>query len=225
MNHSDSGHAKSTTAAQRPSAAHSPVARGGAARVSAGHAGAAQAVAARPAVVRARPAKAAAVRPRPVRTHAAPARSYLIYDSVTPGSIPANQRVVATYANGAYAVSARAVARRGSVLWIDTNGSDPAASALDVEPGDATPAGAARWAKQRLTAYPRSLAIIYTFRNDWQQVKDSVAGLPAWMRSRVRYWIADPTGVQHVVAGASATQWYWGNSYDITTANPGFQIP
>jgi hypothetical protein len=131
--------------------------------------------------------------------------------------------VVATYANGAYAASTRAFGRRRSVLWIDTNGSDPAASALDVEPGDAKPAGAARWVRQRLKAYPRSLAIIYTFRNEWQQVKDSVAGLSAWMRSRVRFWIADPTGVPHVVTGSSATQWYWGNRYDITTANPDFQ--
>jgi hypothetical protein len=183
------------------------------------------ATAVQPAGVQARPAKAAAMRPRSLRTHVAPARPYLIYDSVRPRSIPAGQHVIAAYANGAYAVSARAVARRGPVLWIDTNGSEPAASALDVEPGDATPAGAARWARQRLKAYPRSLAIIYTFRNDWQQVKDSVADLPAWMRSRVRYWIADPTGVQHVVAGSSATQWYWGNRYDITTATPDFQIP
>jgi len=51
---------------------------------------------------------------------------------------------------------------------------------------------------------------------------DSVT--PRW-RSRVRYWIADPTGVPHVVAGSGATQWYWGNSYDITTANPDFQTP
>ena len=169
--------------------------------------------------------QAVAARPRPVQTHAAPARTYLIYDSVAPSSIPTGQRVVATYANGAYAASARAVGRFGSVLWIDTNGSDPAASALDVEPGDATPAGAAKWVRQRLKAYPRSLAIIYTFRTDWQQVKNSVAGLPAWMRSRIRYWIADPTGVPHVVTGSSATQWYWGNSYDITTANPDFLAP
>ena len=31
--------------------------------------------------------------------------------------------------------------------------------------------------------------------SEWQQVKGAVAGLPAWMRSRVRYWIADqPAG-------------------------------
>ncbi len=108
------------------------------------------------------------------------------------------------------------------MLWIDTNGSDPAANVLDVEPGDATPAGAAQWVKHRLSSQPHSVAIVYTMRSDWQQVKDNVAALPGWMQSKVRYWIADPTGVPHVVAGSSATQWYWGNSYDITTANPDF---
>jgi hypothetical protein len=43
------------------------------------------------------------------------------------------------------------------------------------------------------------------------------------MQSKVRYWIADPTGVAHVVHGSNATQWYWGQNYDITTANPGFE--
>ena len=66
-----------------------------------------------------------------------------IYDSVTPGSIPASQPA-AVYADGAYAASAAQVSGHHSVLWIDTNGSDPAPNVLDVEPGDATPAGAAR---------------------------------------------------------------------------------
>ena len=109
------------------------------------------------------------------------------------------------------------------MLWIDTNGSDPAANVLDVEPGDATPAGAAQWVQQRLSAQPHAVAIVYTMMSDWQQVKDNVAALPASMQSNVRYWIADPTGVPHMVPGASATQWYWGNSYDITTANPNFE--
>jgi hypothetical protein len=155
------------------------------------------------------------------KAHAAPAQPYTIYDSVKPGAIP-NGKAAAVYVNGAYAASAAQVAGYGSVLWIDTNGSDPAANVLDVEPGDATPAGAAQWAKQRLSSRPHSVAIIYTMMNDWQQVKDNVAALPGWMQSKVRYWIADPTGVPHVVAGANATQWYWGNSYDVTTANPDF---
>ena len=155
------------------------------------------------------------------KAHAAPAQPYTIYDSVKPDAIP-NGKSAAVYVNGAYAASAAQVAGYGSVLWIDTNGSDPAANVLDVEPGDATPAGAAQWAKQRLSSRPHSVAIIYTMKNDWQQVKDNVAGLPGWMQSRVRYWIADPTGVPHVVPGANATQWYWGDSYDVTTANPDF---
>ncbi len=163
-------------------------------------------------------AKRPAAKPK---AHAAPAKPYLIYDSVTPGTIPSG-RAAAVYINGAYAVSSAQVAGHRSVLWIDTNGSNPAANVLDVEPGDATPDGTAQWVRQRLSSQPHSVAIVYTMRSDWQQVKHNVAALPGWMRSKVRYWIADPTGVPHVVAGASATQWYWGSSYDITTANPDF---
>lgn len=165
----------------------------------------------------AKPAAKLAVQPAPAN----PRPPYLIYDSVTPTSIPAHQQV-ATYANGAYAASASSVAGRGHVLWIDTNGSDPKANVLDVEPGDATPAGAAVWVHARLGADRSATAIVYTMLSDWQQVKANVSGLPNWMQSHVRYWIADPTGVPHVVPGSNATQWYWGNNYDITTANPSF---
>jgi len=154
---------------------------------------------------------------------AQPARPYLIYDSVTPSAIPAHHEV-ATYATGGYAVPASQVAGR-RVLWIDTNGSDPAAAALDVEPGDATPSLAASWAWQKLHAQPTSEAIIYTMRSEWPAAQAAVAHLPAQMRSHVRWWIADPTGYPHVVPGSDATQWYWGSSYDITTATPGLQQP
>jgi hypothetical protein len=206
------------TSARRMQAAHASAARSAAAQANAAHSNTAQAHAGQ-----ARQAKDKAAQPQQVKAKAATAAPYLIYDSISPTAIPAKQRV-ATYVNGAYAASSAAVAGRGSVLWIDTNGSDPAASALDVEPGDATPAGAAQWVDQKLTANSHGLAIVYTMQSEWQQVKDSIVGLPAWMQSRVRYWIADPTGVPHMVPGSSATQWYWGNSYDITTANPDFQI-
>ncbi len=137
--------------------------------------------------------KAKAVAKAKARAKAA-AKPYTIYDSVTPSSIPSG-KAAAVYANGAYAASSAQTAGHGSVLWIDTNGSDPAANVLDVEPGDATPAGAAQWVKQRLTHQPKSVAIVYTMRSDWQQVKDNVAALPGWMQSKVRYWIADPTGI------------------------------
>jgi hypothetical protein len=151
---------------------------------------------------------------------AAPAKPYLIYDSTTPEAIPAHHEV-ATYADGNFAVPGSQVAGR-NVMWIDTNGSDTHANALDIEPGDATPSQAATWVSQKLTADPHTTAVLYTMKSDWPAVQASVATLPAWMQHQVRWWIADPTGVPHVVPGSNATQWYWGQSYDISTATPGF---
>jgi hypothetical protein len=59
-------------------------------------------------------------------------------------------------------------------------------------------------------------------RSDWGAAQAAIGQLPQWMQSHVRWWIADPTGVPHQVPGASATQWSWGQSYDISTASPGF---
>jgi hypothetical protein len=146
-------------------------------------------------------------------------RPYSIYDSVTPWAIPAHQKV-ATYADGDYAVSPGEVAGRGQVAWIDVSGSDINASALDVEPGNATPAIAANWALDKLRAQPGGVAWIYTMESEWPAVKAAVATtLPSGMRSHVRWWIADPTGVPHLVPGSSATQWYWGPHYDISEAD------
>ena len=162
---------------------------------------------------------AVAARPR----HAQPARHvgpYIFYDSVTPAAIPPHH-LIATYATGPYAVPAAQVAGR-RVLWIDTIGSDPRASALDIEPTDATPVVAANWARAKLTADPHSLALLYTNISEWPAVQAAVATLPAQMRSHIRWWIADPTGYAHIVPGADATQWYWGSSYDISSATPRF---
>jgi hypothetical protein len=150
-----------------------------------------------------------------------PAAPYLIYDSVIPSAIPSH-RMVATYATGPYAVSPGQVSGRGPVMWIDVRGTDYRASALDVEPGDATPYVAAIWAWHRLSTYPNAIAHIYTMRSEWPSVQAACATLPASMRSRIRWWIADPTGVPHIVPGSDATQWFWGANYDISTATPRF---
>ncbi len=144
-----------------------------------------------------------------------------IYDSTTPTAIPSGQQV-ATYSDGPFQATSASVADRGNVLWIDTNATDTHADALDVEPGDATPAQAATWVSAKLSADPTSTAIVYTFQSDWSQVQGNINALPSWMHSHVKYWIADPTGTPHMVPGASATQWYWGSSYDISMAQPGF---
>ena len=152
---------------------------------------------------------------------AQPAKPYLIYDSVTPSAIPAHHQI-ATYATGGYAVPASQVAGRGPILWIDTRGTDPAAAALDVEPGCATPSVAANWVWHKLHHATHQIAILYTMRSEWPALQAAVNTLPHHMRTHIRWWIADPTGYNHIVPGASATQWYWGTGYDITTANPGF---
>jgi hypothetical protein len=167
------------------------------------------------------PARHDAAKPKPRHAKPKHAKPYHIWDSVTPGSLPGGH-AAAVYANGAYAAAPHQVAGHESVLWIDTNGSNPGANVLDVEPGDATPAGAAAWAQQRLVKHPNSVAIIYTMRSSWQAVKDHVAHLPKAQQHKVRYWIADPTGVDHMVPGSDATQWYWGQHVDISTANPSF---
>ena len=42
------------------------------------------------------------------------------------------------------------------------------------------------------------------------------------VETNVKYWIADPTGTPHILPGASATQWFWGPSYDISSAHQDF---
>jgi len=171
------------------------------------------------------PATAAPAAPRgPRRRHAAapaPAQPFLVYDSVTPQTIPGNP-VVATYADGPNPDTPAMVAGRTNVIWISITGYDYNASALDIEPGCASPSQAANWVSQRLRIHPHGVAILYTMISDWSAVQANVASLPSWMQSHIRWWIADPTGTPHIVPGSQATQWYWGPNYDISTALPGF---
>jgi hypothetical protein len=151
----------------------------------------------------------------------APAQPSTIYDSVTPSSIPSGAKA-AVYSDGTYATSPAQVAGHPNTLWIDTNGSNPKANVLDVEPGDATPQQAATWVQQKLTGTPAQTAIVYTYRAEWQATQQAISSLPHQMQSHVKWWIADPTGVPHIVPGSDATQWYWGQNYDQSLANPGF---
>jgi hypothetical protein len=169
------------------------------------------------------PATPAHVAPRRHRhaVAATPAQPFLVYDSVSPETIPGNP-VIATYADGPNPDSPSEVAGRGTVIWISITGYDFNASALDIEPGCASPSQAASWVSQRLTIHPHGVAILYTMISDWSAVQANVASLPSWMKSRIRWWIADPTGSPHIVPGSQATQWYWGPNYDISTALPGF---
>jgi hypothetical protein len=171
-------------------------------------------------------AKQAPGKPQVTKDHtshqSAPAKDYLMYDSVLPSALPANQ-VGATYISGPYAASPSQVAgHKAAVLWIDPTGYNYNASILDIEPTDATPALAALWVQHRLQAHPHALARLYTSQGEWPAVQAAVAHLPASMRSQIRWWIADPTGTAHLVPGSDATQWYWGSTYDLSTVTPRF---
>jgi hypothetical protein len=220
--HAAASHAPSGHAAARHAAKHAPAGHAKAAHVTVRHAKAAH--------VAVRHAKAAHVTVRHARTNhtgrvshaaAAPAKPTTIYDSVIPSAIPSSQKSVASYATGPFAAQASQVAGK-KVVWIDTRGYDYKASALDVEPGDATPSVAASWAWHRLKAHPDAIARLYTMQSEWPALKSAVSKFPAQMQHRIHWWIADPTGTPHMVPGADATQWYWGSHYDITTAAPGF---
>jgi hypothetical protein len=146
--------------------------------------------------------------------------TWSMYDSTTPSQIPSGMPV-ATYATGPYAVQGSKVP--ANTVWIDTTGTDPHATALDVEPGDNTPASAAVWAKEKLSMSGHGLAVIYTTKSEWGPTEQSVGStLTRGQLSRVRWWIADPTGVPHLLPGSSATQWQWGSGYDISMVRAGF---
>ena len=70
---------------------------------------------------------------------------------------------------------------------------------------------------------PDTLLRLYSNLSAWPAVKHAVAGLPAGVRltaggaPRVRYWIANPTGAEHIVPGSAATQWKWGKRWDTSS--------
>jgi hypothetical protein len=204
---------KARQAGARPSASLDRDRAGADAKRQPGHAG--RTKTAPPASRASKPSK-----PSP-RSTAEPAGPYQFYDSTDPQTVPAGAEV-AVYADGPHPTPASAVAGRKDVLWIDIDGSDPQAQVLDVEPGCATPSQVPQWVQSRLTQVPGSVAIVYTMISEWSAVQSAVASLPEQDRSRIRWWIADPTGSPHVVPGSDATQWYWGSTYDISTALPDF---
>jgi hypothetical protein len=167
-----------------------------------------------------KPAPSASAKPSPSAS-AAPAKPYEFYDSIDPETVPAGAEVAA-YATGAHPTPTSLVAGRKKVLWIDTEGTDPKAQVIDVEPGCASPSQVPQWVQGHLTDDPGSVAIVYTTISQWSEVQQDVSSLPASMQSKIRWWIADPTGYPHIVPGSQATQWYWGSNYDESEALPSF---
>jgi hypothetical protein len=141
-----------------------------------------------------------------------------MYDSTQPNLIPTSAEYIAIYGNGKYAASRDAVQDRfpkARVFSIDVLGTAPQDCGIaDVENFDMTPADVPGWVSRRLEMRPGTLCRIYCNKSTWPAVLDEVAKLTEAQRDRVRYWIADPTGTAHMVTGADACQWYWGDNWD-----------
>ena len=103
---------------------------------------------------------------------------------------------------------------RGPVPWIGVNGNNPAAWALDVEPGDATPSTAASWALHKLSGGPHL--------HDGFGVAERAGGSRPRCALTSAGGLPTPTGGPHIVPGSSATQWYWGSKYDVSTVPSDF---
>lgn len=124
------------------------------------------------------------------------AGTLLLFDDTDPDLLPAGYDAYAGYLNGRYpdfnAIKAKFPLAR--VLSIDVLATNPAANALDVEPGDATNAAAVAWVKAKIAA-KADLIVIYTSVSNVNALVEALtnAGIP---RTAYKLWSA------HYGAGA-----------------------
>jgi hypothetical protein len=128
-----------------------------------------------------------------------------MYDSVTPGSIPASATMVAGYADGKYAnlTAMRARFPHARVVSIAVRYTTRA-QVLDVETGDATPAQAVLWCTQTMADTANGELTVYCNTSTWPQVRAAfkTAGV-----SEPQYWIAHYDNIAALPAGAIAKQY------------------
>lgn len=134
-----------------------------------------------------------------------------MYDSVRVEGIPTDATMVAGYVDGIYA-NVGTMQRRfpnATVVRIAVSSHTNDGHVLDVEQGDATPAGAVSWVKMRRTAgYDPS---VYCSSSVWPAVRkaftDANVPFPHW-------WIAQWDGIAQIPTGAVAKQYKNGSNFD-----------
>jgi hypothetical protein len=129
----------------------------------------------------------------------------IMYDSVTPGNVPADAQMVAGYADGIYANLPELAARFPNatrvsiaVRWTTR------AQVLDVENGDATPAQAVLWCTQTMASVANHQLTVYCNSNMWPAVR---AAFQAAGVAEPNYWVAQYDGDPTIPAGAIAKQY------------------
>jgi hypothetical protein len=138
----------------------------------------------------------------------------LMRDSTTLADDPvAGTGIVGAYANGSYATNAGALTARFGpampVAWIDVNGSDVYADVLDVETGDATPAGAVVWVKAKLLTKPVYPPVVYCNRATLTPLFNAMGAAGLHVGTHFRLWIATLDGTRTVpdMTGVTAVQY------------------
>lgn len=138
-----------------------------------------------------------------------------LFDSVNWASIPVTAPIVAGYIDGRYKWPAAAWARFPSAIKLKiTVFGDKSADIGDCENGDMTVNQEAQWA--HAVAFQNRIPVAYSDKSDAPLIKALCTSIP------LAQWIADPTGVSHIVPGSVATQWGWFPTFDQSTTIAGW---
>ena len=137
-----------------------------------------------------------------------------MYDSVNPGLIPGNVRMVAGYMDGDYAWTKEDWGRfPGAEKVIITVRGSLTGNVADVENGDMTPEQAPGWINAKQQAGKRG-ATIYCNRATMSTVQHYCRGHAYYL------WVADWTGVAHIIPGTVAVQYKTvPDTYDISSVS------
>lgn len=149
-----------------------------------------------------------------------------MFDSIRPSRIPAGTSYIAAYFNGNWPANFTQLERQfpgARIFAIDVLGNGYQHCGIaDVENGDMTPSMIDDWVRRRLLIYPDVLCRIYCNQSTWPAAKSAVYQLSPAEQQHIRWWIADPTGTEHMVDGADATQWEWETLWDRSVISPLF---
>lgn len=119
--------------------------------------------------------------------------------------------MVAGYANGTYAWSASDWQRfpHQAHVTIDVRGTDPSADVLDVENGDATPADAVTWIKNKKLLKPAYPGVLYCNRSNITALFNALNAAGYNVVRDFRLWVATLDGTKSIpdMTGVTAIQY------------------
>lgn len=137
-----------------------------------------------------------------------------MFDAATARNIPRDAKLVAGYINGRYVWTTSDWARFPEAtkvriaIYIPGSKAPMDGDVLDIETGDAN--SRSRIFAQEWVANRRANGIAPTLYT-------SKAGMIALGGLHCDYWIADPTGVPHILPETVATQYSWLRGYDLSS--------